>query len=247
MTHFRTAVVAKSYEDAVDKLAPYSEYLAVEPYVSHENVKAAFEDSDYDDFKEFLSYEYGVERSTLWVGEPSTIYDAENDTIVSTVNRDSHYDYYSRTSGADFLNLVDGLDVTEQVAPRPFNVKYVTDFEEVLYRISVWNYFYNDDTLPYGWDDEYPNQKYRDFLRDTLKDNYANAADYARDYSEGIGTIAAIVNDDGEWLAPEEVGWFGCTYGRTKSRSDEFFDYCKKIAGNADYDDFRIYVFDCHI
>lgn len=233
MSHYRIAVVTTPESPGVEELlAPYSEYLDVEPYIefthaeaieqAHKEIENAQKHpnekrvahiinstKDLDDeqlFKWFLNYYYGKDHPV-----------DEDGNILTTYNPNSKYDYYSE---------MDELTVDEW-----YKYSFYDD-DENREPIDYYKEWEERSTKGDGW-----------YNKNYYLDKFGDADTYVRWCHLPCGY--AIVTPDGEWHAPGTVGWFA-TDDMTPQSIRKHLDWFDTFKENLDPNS-TITILDCHI
>lgn len=229
MSHYKIGVIVDNPEDyeVDDILAPYSENLAVEPYIGNTKeqlieyakcVNTHLEEwnllSDEERYKKYIeTYEITVD---------------EDGNEITTYNPNSKYDYYT-------------IYDDEPLSVLKSKVKTISSKEIKKYK-KIWDWFNSDeedtdddDIMDYTfWRKSYYLDRYKDFETFLRVEHYFDS-----------GMPYAIV-DKNSWYAFGEVGWFGCddTDRDTINKYIDFvYDYLEKKENNNKY----IVWVDCHI
>ena len=263
MSHFTVAVIHKPKQNVDDLLAPYYEWLEVEPYINRtvdkiiedgiKRVERYLKDSK-EDPKKYLDVErYGWMRPYLEAYEVKDwdkmyLAEREGETFdkdgneLTMYNPKSKWDWYSIGGRwAGMLNVsskwvdeeYDGSGYVSDSAP----IK-VVDFSpnmDKYNRLKEW-WEENVDSDEKEWTDFYRKEYYTDY--------YHDAHDYA--LRNSVFSTYAVVTSDGEWHERGEMGWFGMSSETPEEGEDWDINYYKNFIATADPEDW-ITIVDCHI
>ena len=258
MSHYTVAVLHdRETQDIDDLLAPYSEELEVESYVSRtktEMIESAKERvKDYnknpswykdDEIRKMFINPYLEARTDeeYYRAERANVednWDAKFDddgNELSTYNPKSKWDWYiigGRWSG---MLTRKGEDADDSMGYDSLPIKDI-DFsrDEVLYAKHYDWWVNNIDNEVEEWNDIYTKEYYQE--------TYNDAEDYANQNSQ-FGTFA-ILTPDGEWHERGEMGWFGFS----SETPDEGRQWCNNYMDiiNSVPDNYYMTIVDCHI
>ena len=228
MSHYAVAVFHKPDQDVGDLLAPYDENKEVEPYI-------------WLSRKEAIGYarkHYKTEGKTdeeCWQMVAEDSQTDEDGNIYSTYNPDSKWDWWSvggRWSGMLRLN---GEPVD---TGRVGDLEFPFDKEAYEYALRFWNVVIDHNPARPGeeYHTLYKEEYYREF--------YGDRETYARQMAEF--STYAVVTPDGEWHAPGNMGWWGCSSESGEESRDWYDNYKERFLDSADKD-LTMTVVDCHI
>lgn len=254
MSHYTVLVIKNQDADLDEMLAPYSENLAVDPYIDRTREQMIEEAKAYkgtllERIKEKPDTKISEwERRFLDAETDQEFYDAErNDCYdydedgneLSTYNPKSKWDWWvvgGRWSGA--LTTKDGTKVDRGLVK---DLNLGIDKEQYERSLRWYEVAVEGAPLREGEDKE-------DFLTfykpDYLRKCYKTKENYAKFHALPI--FFAVVTPDGEWHEKGEMGWFGCS----SETEDESFDwdlhFMERFIDNLD-GDMELVVVDCHI
>ena len=230
MSHYAIAVIHRGNQDVDELLEPYWEGLEVEPYV-------------WKTKDELIKYgrEYYSETETMTDDEcfrfMTDAMDKEIDedgNVYSTYNPDSKWDWYEE--GGRFCNMLKLKGGATCDSARIADLDFSID--ENLYKES--KKWWEDFISPGEKKDEYDGFYNLEYFTDRYKD----AEEYATRNSSF--TTYAVLTPDGEWHAPGEIGWFGCSSETSDEMRDWDLNYKKRFIDESD-PDWIMTIVDCHI
>ena len=215
------AVFHREDQDIDELLAPYSEELKVEPYIRFTRDEAI----DYVR-KNYTDY-YSKSDDECWSAMASDYdYNVDDEgNIYSTYNPKSKWDWY--TIGGRFSGHC--MPVDEDYVK---DIDFSPNKDEYEYAIKWWQ----DNVEGDGRDLFY--------TRDYYTDRYGTKEKYAEQYASF--STYAVVTPDGEWHAPGEMGWFGCSSETDEEFRDWYDHYKERFIDTAD-PDWILTIVDCHI
>ena len=239
MSHFPIAVLHRKNQSIDLMLAPYDEYLEVEPYVflTHEEAiekakkyKKEIEEDQYETLEHikqmFFNANTDEELFQAYLEYCDRDLVDEDGNVLSTYNPDSKYDYY--TEGGRSLFTKDGEEWGEaRLGDVQFGI------------IQDWY----DDAIEF-WNSTIVGDKRTFYNKERFKEKYGSAEKYAKTVS--TFTTYAVVTPDGVWHAPGNVGWFGMSSETEDEWNDWVSNYYERFFKDAD-PDLILTMVDCHI
>ena len=235
MSHYAVAVFSRKDQDIDDLLAPYNENMEVEPYVlktrqevideyrkDHEGAAGKSDQECFDAYVE------------SWYGSMPNLDDEGN--ILSTYNPKSKWDWY--VIGGRFSGMLkDGHRGLHDCLTVKL-IDFSRDEDKYNDAIRFWEVIIDGDEQRDG-------ENFRSFYNvDYLKGRYKTKENYATIMSQF--STYAVVTPDGEWHAPGEMGWFGCSSENDDEYNDWESNYKKRFIDTAD-PDWILTIVDCHI
>ena len=229
MSHYAVAVFHRADQDINELLAPYDENLEVEPYIQYSREEAI----------EYAKQWYktdGKSDEECWklVAE-----DRETDgegNIYTTYNPQSKWDWWQEGGRwADMLKLKSGKYAD---SARVCDIDFSPDDEVYQRSLRFWDVVVEHKPKEEGEDffTIYNEQYYRDFYND--RESYAR--------QQAAFSTYAVVTPDGEWHAPGEMGWFGCS-SESGDESIDWYSHYKECFIDAADPDWILTIVDCHI
>jgi len=218
-------------------MSPFNENIEVEPYIVYkfadrqklfDNYLKKIEESDHLQDEDYLNewyYPYKEAGADYWfknyLSDGRTT-DAEGN-IISTYNPESKWDWW--VFGGRWNQMLIDKNGTE------CNICKWGEFDIDKYRQKrVREHM------------EYLASK-NPFITDSQRMTEEEAIEL---YKKRHITTHAVMTEDGTWIEPAEMGWFGCTHGRTESEDDWNKNYFDRFLKNLDPEQF-IAVVDYHI
>lgn len=264
MSHFTVAVITKDgdYESA---LAPFDENIEVEKYITttrEQLIERLKENEERYNEIDFTNDDTIIKSFLEWVGDES--YDEEGNEW-STYNPKSKWDWYQvggRWCGSlklkkpiekkiesepSIMSLMENtqetleelLDDCKTDHAQVKDIDFTPDLKNVEYYKRFWEIKVEDSPLREGEKEEdfrsFYNKKY-------YLEQYKDKETYIKEQTT-FNTYAILYK--GEWIEPNQMGWFGCS----SATQEEFCDYretFEKIMSNLNDEDW-ITVVDCHI
>ena len=265
MSHYTVAVITHTgeYDEIASLLAPYDENLEVESYIHRTReqiiedgktnkerwIERIKEEDTVDRLREYLlSPAYQWTRKLLAAETDEDFYEAEADPDMvhadgneyTTYNPDSKWDWY-QIGGRWSDSLRDKFgeyDDTLQIKDWDYN--YI-DPDDVKYYSRFW------DVVVEGMpetEEEKENHTFFTFKNDKYyREKYGNKSEYIK--SMLTFSTYAVLTPDGEWLAPGEMGWWGCSLADPATEGSWERNFTSLI-DTADPEDY-ITIVDCHI
>ncbi len=220
MSHYTVAVFHRKDQSIDDLLAPYSENLEVEPYIRFTRDEAI----DYAR-ENYVGFE-NKSDDECW-SLVAAYYEKTDDmgNVYSTYNPKSKWDWYS-IGGRWAGELID----TDEA--RVGDIDFSPDKEKYDQSYKFWK-----ENVEGDGDEAI-------FKKEYYIDRYGSAEVFAT-VSAGFSTYA-VVTPDGEWHAPGEMGWFGCSTESNEEYMDWYFHYKERFIDAAD-PDWILTIVDCHI
>ena len=233
MSHFSVAVFTKPGQTVEELLAPYDENLEVKPYLKYTRQQAINEarklyptstkDMPDDGCWQYLADDYDDDM----IGEDGSIY--------STYNPKSKWDWWEEGGRWSGMLKSHCVKVNScQVQDGDFSI----DQEQYERSLRFWDVVV--DHQPKAETEEsftlYKESYYREY--------YGDRETYAR--QQATFTTYAVITPDGEWHAPGDMGWFGCSSENAKQFRDWYDHYQERFIDSAE-PDWTITLVDCHI
>lgn len=221
MSHYTVAVFHRKDQSIEDLLAPYDENKPVEPYIRFTRDEAI-------DYARHNFTGYGDKSDDECWQAVAYDYDDRTDdmgNIYSTYNPQSKWDWYSvggRWSG-EFIPSDEA---------RVKDIDFIPDKDKYDEAYKFWK-----DNVDGDGDD-------RIFKREYYINRYCTAEIFAS-ISAGFSTYA-VITPDGEWHAPGEMGWFGCSTESDEDYMDWEMHYKERFIDSAD-PEWILTIVDCHI
>lgn len=269
MSHYSVAVISDGTKSVEELLAPYDENIEVEPYINR--TKEQMVEQAKKQAKQILekleSGEYKLANLKAWhekylaaktdedfyLLERYDDYDYDEDgNELTTYNPDSKWDWYS--IGGRFpgrLKATEGKHGEgsafhdnprrkgEYDIARICDIDFSPDQQAYNDAIRWWEVCIEDAPLRDGeekphifWKKEYYIDRYHD------KETYAKVSSMFSPY--------ACITPDGEWHAPGEMGWFGCSNETHEDALDWDLHFVERFIDTAD-PNWTITMVDCHI
>ena len=241
MSHFAVLVLHEEDQSIEDLLAPYNEYLEVEPYVKYTRTQAINKmREDCPNLYRDKSEDEIFQDACDWFG--CTLDDDNN--LLSTYNPHSKWDWWQiggRFSGMlsiipTALDGYHGMEYVDSAFVR--HVKWVQplDKEEREDIIKWWNVNIEgaegekDECFLYN--PEYYKERYKDV------ETYIKTRE--------LPCYHAVVTPDGIWHEPSKVGWWGCTNGDPSDELEWDLHFKECFIDTAEFD-WVATIIDCHI
>ena len=227
MSHYAVAVIHRENQTIEELLAPYSENLEVEPYIWKTREEAIKCGKKY--FDENLTDDEYIKL----VADGNKV--DEDGNIYTTYNPKSKWDWYciGGRFGGTLKSKVDNMHYNSL---RIGDIDIAPNFDDYADAIEFWEKYID------GMSEE--DEEYNLFFKQSYyKNRYHDKYTYAN--AETSFSTYSVVTPDGEWHAPGDMGWFGCS-----SESDEdYIDWVSRyrerfINGN---EDLYMTIVDCHI
>ena len=232
MSHYAVAVFHRKDQTVDELLAPYSENLKVDPYVSMSRQEAI----EYAR-KHIKGYE-GKTDEECWqfmaddAGEGMT--DADGN-ILSTYNPRSKWDWWYE--GGRWGGMLNSQGSTVD-SGRFGDLSFPPDQEAYEEALRFWDVAIDHKPAADG-------EEYSPFYKEEYyREYYGDRETYARQQAEF--STYAVVTPDGEWHAPGEMGWFGCSSESAEDFRDWYGHYKERFLDTAD-PDWILTIVDCHI
>lgn len=259
MSHYTVAVITKDgdYEKA---LAPFSEHLAVKPYIKktkadiindlreqYANTEKQAKEQNNDQLLYFLRthYDFTSDNEALFQSykkcnqEYGYTFDEDGNQL-TTYNPDSKWDWYSVGGRWDceVLKLKTGEGTNHaQVKDIDFSQELTDD--EVRYHTRFWQINVEGDNLREG---ENKNDYFSLYRTDYLKNRYESLENYLKELSE-FNVHSVLLH--GEWIEAGEMVYFGVD-NATIDGEKAYRKRLAEIIANLDPNDY-ITIVDCHI
>lgn len=232
MSHYAVAVFHKADQEISDLLAPYDENMAVEPYISMSRQEAI----DYAR-EHYKGYDQKSDEE-CWqcmaddAGEGMT---DEAGNIYSTYNPKSKWDWwYEGGRWGGMLNR-NGESVD---SGRFGDLSFPLDEEAYKDALRFWDSYVDHKPDPEG------KRHTSIFKEEYYLEYYGDRETYAR--QQASFSTYAVVTPDGEWHAPGDMGWFGCSSESGDESRDWYDHYKERFLDTAD-PDWILTIVDCHI
>lgn len=232
MSHYTVAVFHRKDQDIDEMLAPYSENLQVEPYISFTRQEAI----DYVR-KNYQGYQDRTDEE-CWqlmaddAGEGMT--DADGN-ILTTYNPLSKWDWYSEGGRwGGFLKVGHQHKDEARVKDIDFSMNREA-YEDALH---FWDVAVDHKPAE-------PGEEYSLFYKEEYyREYYGDRETYARHQAQ-FSTFA-VVTPDGEWHEKGQMGWFGCSGETAEEAKDWEEHYKERFIDTAD-PNWYVTIVDCHI
>lgn len=269
MSHYKVLIIHNENQNIEELLAPYDENLEVEPYLKYKHNDAIkMIKEEYVPFNDFLK-DYSDDKLLEWFADDCGYYLINGD-IYTTYNPKSKWDWYQvggRFSGElelteegrlnavgeiekkyyidiDLKSLREDSDYLRYVDTAP--LKYIKWFTPLSDEAKAsarrwWEINIDGDELKDGEEKD----KYFFWNPEWFKRRYKDVDTYIK--TKEIVTFFAVINPDGKWYAPSNMGWFACTDGEPEDELKwdlEFYDRFIKPTLDSDL---ICTVIDCHI
>ena len=270
--HYTVAVITKvaSDEEVENLLAPFDENIEVDPYIQKTKAdiiketrnllegvlkdQKEYQENREEYLKKYRAYWFEDEEKGTIKSYYQKLFECKDDedfyklyrgdgeyydddgNELSTYNPKSKWDWYSIGGRWDgYFNLKGGGRTN--VAKISDIIWEGTEEEKESYR-RYWEVVVEHQPLKEGEDkrDFFNLYKEEYYLnRYHTKEEYATRASAAHPY--------AVLTEEGEWVAPGEMGWFSSSESDEdqKKYEDWFFNYIKE------HQDYYITLVDCHI
>lgn len=264
MSHYTVAVITHTgdYDEVADLLAPYDENLEVESYIHrtkeqiiengrehHEEALKEIQEFEKDKLIDILtSPGYDWYRRILNASTDEDFYKieayedmlGEDGNEYTTYNPDSKWDWYQIGGRwSDSLRDKSG-EYYDTLQIKDWDYNYI-DPEDVKYYSRFW------DVVVEGMpetEEEKENHTFFTFKNDKYyREKYGNKSEYIK--SMLTFSTYAVLTPDGEWLAPGEMGWWGCSLADPATEGSWERNFTTLI-DTADPEDY-ITIVDCHI
>ena len=228
MSHYTVAVIHRGNQNVDELLAPYSENLEVEPYIWKTREEAIAYVRKYYETE-------GLTDDECWEMLTEDYEADENGNLYTTYNPKSKWDWYciGGRFGGTLKSKVDNMHYNSL---RIGDIDIAPNLDDYADAIEFWEKYID------GMDED--DKEYNLFFKQSYyKNRYHDKYTYAN--VETSFATYSVVTPDGEWHAPGDMGWFGCS-----SESDE--DYIEWVSryrerfinGN---EDLYMTIVDCHI
>ena len=232
MSHYTVAVFHRKDQSVDELLAPYSENLKVEPYISFSRQEAI----DYAR-KHIHGYADKTDQECWQImaddaGEGMT--DTEGN-IYSTYNPQSKWDWWSEGGRWSGMLMCHGTEVD---SGRVGDLKFAIDQEYYEACLRFWDVAIDHKRAN-------PGEEYNLFYKEEYyRDYYGDRETYARHMAQ-FSTFA-VVTPDGAWHEKGRMGWFGCSSETPDEAKDWEEHYKERFLDTAD-PDWQLDIIDCHI
>lgn len=232
MSHYTVAVFHKKNQGIEELLAPYSENLQVDPYISFTRQEAIdYARKHYKGFEEKTDEECWKFMADD-AGEGMT--DADGN-ILTTYNPRSKWDWWSEGGRWSGMLTCHGKEVD---SGRVGDLEFGIDQEVYKDCLRFWDVAI--DHKPAG-----PGEEYTTFYKEEYyREYYGDRETYARHQAQ-FSTFA-VVTPDGEWHEKGHMGWFGCSSETAEEAKDWEDHYRERFIDTAD-PDWYLTIVDCHI
>lgn len=268
MSHYKVLIIHNENQNIEELLAPYDENLEVEPYFKYKHDDAIeFIKKEFVSYNDFLK-DYSDEQLLEWYVKEYSAELIKDGDIYTTYNPNSKWDWYSIGGRFDGeLELTD--EGIEETIKYKYNPKWFKDLpreEQIEYVkwVSAAPLKYIKWFTPLSEEDKAELKRWWEINidGDELKDGeekderfFWNPKWFKRRYKDAdtyikikeIVTFFAVINPDGKWYAPSNMGWFACTDGKPEDELKwdlEFYD--RFVKPNLD-SDLICTIVDCHI
>lgn len=269
MSHYAVLVIHKENQDIEELLAPYDENLEVEPYLKYTVDEAtAYIKEHCVPYNDYLK-EYADRHLIDWFAESERLL-IKQDGLYSTYNPNSKWDWYQiggRFDGELMLTDEGRLNAVNEIKRKyctDIDIKNLREDFHYMRYVNVaplkyiqwfiplsptekekirrwWEINIYDMPLKEGEEKD----KYFFYKPEYYKRRYKDAETDIR-VQEAVNFFA-VINPDGKWYAPSNMGWWACTDGEPEDELKwdlEFYD--RFIKPNLD-SDLICTVVDCHI
>ena len=232
MSHYCVAVFHGKDQDIEDLLAPYSENLQVEPYIDFSRQEAidyarkhykGFAEKTDDECWQFMADDAGEGMTD------------EDGNIYSTYNRKAKWDWWSEGGRWSGTLKCHGREVD---SGRMGDLEFSMDQEAYERALRFWDVVIDHKPAK-------PGEEYATFYKEEYyREYYGDRETYARQCAEF--STYAVITPDGEWHAPGNMGWFGCSSESAEEFRDWYDHYRERFIESADEDVYLTFI-DCHI
>lgn len=229
MSHFTVAVFHKKNQDIAKLLAPYDENLEVDSFIwktKEEAISYARENYETE----------GMTDEECWnMMSNGAETDAEGN-IYTTYNPKSKWDWW--TEGGRYSDMLKTKTGETVDSGRIADLDFSPDKEEYENALHFWDVVVDhkpqkpDEEIQSFWNEQYYKDYYGD--RETYAKTMASFSTYA------------VITPDGEWHAPGEMGWFGCSSEGPDESKEWYAKYKERFIDSAD-PDLYLTIVDCHI
>ena len=263
MSHYTVAVITKTndFDELEELMAPFSEYLETEPYIRRtkqqiiedakkhkESWAERVENGSEEERNKILHEEsYRNIRKLLKAKTDEELYNAEryedgtydeDGNELTTYNPNSKWDWYEIGGRWDGLLRKKGtgrrcntLQIKDwDISADPAEIKGIERFWEIVVE-GAEPQDKNEEMASHLYNKDYYIQKYE------TKENYVE--------TESVFTTYAVLLQDGTWLAPGEMGWFGAS-SESPEESLAWEKGYKDIIDKLD-PEWYVTIVDCHI
>ena len=228
MSHYTVAVFTKPGQSVEELLAPYEENMAVEPYIWLSRQEAI-------DYARKHYQTEGKSDEECWQMVADGEQTDEDGNIYSTYNPNSKWDWW--TEGGRWGGML-RLHGEPADSGRVKDLEFPFDHEAYEHALRFWEVVIDHQQAKP--DEEFPTFYTEEYYRE----HYGNRENYARQMAEF--STYAVVTPDGEWHAPGEIGWWGCSSETGEQAQDWYRNYKERFLDTAD-PDWTLNLIDCHI
>lgn len=225
MSHYTVAVFHRADQDIEDLLAPYDENMDVEPYVKYTRQAAI----DYA--RAYLNTE-GLSDDECWKLMANGCPRDADGNIYSTYNPKSKWDWWVEGGRYSGMLKCNGQEVD---SGRVGDLDFMPDEVEYQQALAWWD----REIAKVSGEPEGTFYKTEYYL-----ERYGDRETYAREMSRF--STYAVITPDGEWHAPGDMGWFGCSSESAEEARDWYNHYKERFIDTAD-PDWILTIVDCHI
>lgn len=247
MTHYTVLIIGNDIEE---KLEPYDEKLAVTPYIDeHKATVIATKrrlEMNKNYFEKVTPMSY-LEFCKYWYGD----YELDkHGNILTTYNPNSKWDWYrigGRWQGMLKLKYSNiGIGVPKIVSLLPKDHKYRKKYVDQAYFGYIdWQAMKKERVRNRHneWNECLAGKDRNSFWANHLLYEYGTMENYINSANH---LTYAVITEDGQWHAPGEMGWFGCSsesHEESQKWNDKYWD---TFLANLSPDTL-ITIVDCHI
>lgn len=234
MSHFAVGVLHREDQNIEDLLTPYSENIAVDPYIRYtrEQAIAKVREDGHDDWTDDQCFEYFAED-----------YDEQNvdeqGNIWSMYNPKSKWDWWCIGGRFDGFK-VKGSDYAHDEA-KVCEIDFSPDESDCEYYRRFWEV--NIEGKPLSPDEDKDNY-FAVYNNDYYTRFYSDKEDFVKRKTQFL--LRAIITPDGEWHERGEMGWFGVSSENPEEARDWDEHFKERYIDTAE-PDWILTLVDCHI
>lgn len=157
-------------------------------------------------------------------------------------NRISKYDYF--LIGGRWNNTLKLKDGTTTNFALLKDIDFEKNINKANYAERFWNLYIEKDPDELT-EEEKEMLKFTFYSREYFVEKYKTKENYIDCYS--TFSTYAIVDTDGEWYEPGEMGWFGMSSASGDDEIEFKKNYYDKFIKNKDFENILFVMVDCHI